>query len=167
MSITQKVVDDLVKTIFEPDTKRLTAWLDQIVNKHRELVSLSDVGFLVKGTFYKHSQAMPPRGKMLIRNHLAVELTGEFMQYYQDRCAIDRDMTKARQLLTMLICSANDAQEIRDGIPDSLVVYTPFKDIPRKMLHYNCWIKNDKRLCREVADFLPKIEMYAGMRLIL
>lgn len=173
---TQKWVDVAIATLFNPESKRLDAILDKIVQRQVELSGEQSYGITYLGS--RHILARYEQSIRNIRsrdiktiNKLVPaprrELNEAVGQYIADYNVILLDRKQISQILWKLTFQANNLQEIRDAFPDCISQLIPlFAAMPRFRAEPTYLIESDWRGVREYLKILPRIEFYAMTRLI-
>lgn len=159
-----EVIDEIVKTLFAADERRVTAWIDRMIGKNEECLGKSNVHcFIYNGDFYRQSNV---RGHIQYRPALDYSLWDEMDKLVADQKAVDNDRAMVRQALVMLIEPCRTAQEVRDALPDCIAETMPqLQGLERR--YQPLWtIATNPRAQRQIAKIMPKLELYSVARMI-
>lgn len=159
-----EIIDDIVKVLFEPDARRIAAWIDRIIKKNEECLGKDNVHcFLYNGDFYRQSNV---RGHIQYRPALDYSLWDEMDRLLKDQKQIDLDRSFCKQALVMLLERCMTIQEVRDALPDCVAETMPqLQGIERRF--EPLWsIKTNPRAMRQVEKIMPKLEMYSVARML-
>lgn len=159
-----KIIDHIVKRLFEPDTRRLKQWADLLCNRNQEVKGGTCNGFLYGGVFYRRSTI---EGHIPDKRAIDPSLFPEMDAYLKDESIMRNDLGYIRQALFMLLepCMCN--QDFRDALPDCLLPDMP-EPLPslNRQREMGFTISDNPRAVRQVEKVLPMIQIYATARLI-
>lgn len=158
------IVEQILATLFEPETRRLKASLDNLINRHSGIVNKGVIGFLFNGTFYCHSNHSPREAPLGHRERLADELTGPMEAYLADVLATARDRKIVQQTLHVLTKNAVELQEFRDALPDFISCLVPELLNLRRINSFDSI--HSPRTLSQTAKTLEKVYVYAAGRFL-
>lgn len=161
----QKVINELVRRLFEPDAQRLQKWIDKIDSENRAAQNDNNLmGYVYLGRYYRPSyvQGADPIGVKLIHHTLA----GQAEAYLRDEQLVESQKAMVRQGLVLLLEPCQSNQEMRDALPEGVVQLAPeLKTLTRQ--RDEAWTLEDnprgKRQFDKVRLFL---DAYAMARMI-
>jgi hypothetical protein len=159
-----KIIDGIMKILFDPEDRRFQAWTDQLCKKHAAAVRQAEHGFMYQGEYFRPSALQGPMPLGLIPlNH---ELHDQADQFLKDKKAIDLDRHLIKQSLFKLFFPCDDLQGMRDSLPEYLVPIVPeFEGLSRQQPELWSILENERAL-RQYREIEPKIEMYVAVRLV-
>ena len=76
-----EIIEQILAKLFDPEKRRLTASLDNLINEHAKLVNKSTSGFLFNGTFYCLSTVNRSRLDRTCREGIAYELVDKMLAF--------------------------------------------------------------------------------------
>lgn len=157
------VLDQIIKTLFAADDRRLTTWVDKLCKMHQEASRETVYGFLYAGVYYRPSNVTGP---VPHKRALHPSLYSDMETFLKGKRAVDDDKAFIRQTLFSLLDPCNTRQEIRDALPECLVDCLPnLKELNRQA--EAAWsIQGNARALRQYEKILPKMEIYSAARLI-
>ncbi|MNO13141.1 hypothetical protein D3C76_27670 [compost metagenome] len=154
-----KFLDALVKKLFAAEERRLDKIVETLDQRNREIGGHRPQGFLLQGKLYRPSNAT------LIAivgiKPLAYELSDDGNKFLKDRNQIDQDRQSIKQILYKLVEPCQNAQEIRDTLPECLVSLVPELSKMERRFATGFFAPKDDRFVRQYEAILPKIEMYS------
>lgn len=165
------VVEKLVENLQAADRKRLQGTLDKLIEQNNVIQFGRSNGVLYNGIFYKHSTIpSPARGVKTIRATLDVALWDGMQAYLKDLIQVDTDKALIKQLVFCNSVQAANLEELRDSFPDFLLPFVEvegIQQIPRKMRDPLWMLLSDRRMYTQYQNFIPKMQMYAAMSLMV
>lgn len=154
-----KFLDALVNKLFTAEERRLDKIVETLDRRNREIGGHKPQGFLLQGKLYR------PNNTILIAKTgikpLAYELTDDGNKFLKDRIQIDQDRQAIKQILYKLVEPCQNAQEIRDTLPECLVSLVPELSKMERRFAKGFFAPKDDRFVRQYEAILPKIEMYS------
>lgn len=159
-----EIVDDIIKTLFAADDRRLTGWTDRLIAKNEEAMGKDNIHcFIYNGEFYRQSNV---RGFIQYRPALDYSLWPEMDQLLTDKKAVERDRAFVRQALVALLEDCHCLQDIRDTLPDCIGECMPQLQGVDRTRPALFTITNNPRAQRQVAKIMPKLELYSVARMM-
>lgn len=159
-----EIIDDIVKVLFEPDARRITAWVDRIIAKNEECLGKENIHcFIYNGDLYRQSNV---RGFIQYRPALDYSLWDEMDRLDKDRRQIELDRSFCKQAMVMLLENCTDLQQIRDALPDCIGEAMPVLAQLERNRPPLYTIAGNPRAQRQVAKIMPKLEMYSVARML-
>lgn len=161
---THEVIDHIITVLFEPDRRRIEAWIDRMIAKNEEAMGKTNVHcFIYNGDFYRQSNV---RGFIQYRPALEYALWPEMDKLVADQRQVENDKAFCKQALVMLLEPCGTIQEIRDALPDCVAEVMPqLQGLERR--YAPLWsISGNPRAQRQVAKIMPKLEMYSVTRMM-
>lgn len=159
------VIDQIVSHLFEPDNRRLQAWIDKIDGQNREAHNDQTLlGFTHMGRYFRpsHLAGAEPIGKKLIHSNLNPTIEA----YLADERLVEDDKAMIRQGLSLLLDPCKDMQEVRDALPECLVDFLPELKEFERMSSELFTIEDNPRALKNFNKIRPKIDSYAVARLM-
>jgi hypothetical protein len=161
----QKVINELIRRLFEADSKRLQKWVDKLDGENRKAHENNELlGFVYLGRYYRpsHVQGADPSGARLLHG----SLTGQAEAYLRDESMVDSHKAFVRQGLVLLLEPCTTNQEMRDALPEGVVQLAPeLKTLTRQS--DECWtLEDNPRAKRQFEKVRLMIDTYAMARLI-
>lgn len=164
------LVSNLVDTLFKPEHRRLYKLLAELNIENKRIHQRTYDGFIFRGKFYMPlteeggSLTYPSRGDPKTPMHFSLCKRMEF--WLKDRETIWKDEKETRQALFILLEPCKTQQEIRDALPECLVLIDEhLSKYPRTRESAYTLEENDRGR-RQYEKILPKIEIYSVTRLI-
>ena len=161
-SPTYKVVDTIMGRLFANDRKRVEELKGELNAKNCRVRGEVAPGFIYVGKSYIVGRLTPRQPLPTLSLHLLKE--GE--EFLKIANTLKHDEEQVRQLLVQLLYGFKTTQDVRDLLPETLVVMFPdLKKLPRT--REPAWTISDRpRAMREYQKLLPKIEMYSVSNLL-
>lgn len=160
------IITEMLTAVFQPEYRRLAAWVDRICKQNREAYNDPDlIGFIYNGQVYK-PLAVDAAVTAIKRRGLHSTLTDSMENYLRDIGALTRDKAYIAQSLFKLIEPCENLQDVRDALPNCLCDALPALNGLSRGREEAWTIAGDPRAQRQYAKILPQIEMYAAARLI-
>jgi hypothetical protein len=157
------VVMDIVTTLFEPDKRRLAAWVDRLIERNDEIIGFANHAFIYNGQQFRQSNV---KGVIKVFPSLDYSLWDEADQFIADSKAIDQDKSFVRQALVRLMAPCLNAQDIRNALPECLADCIPaLREYDRTAPEFYT-IANNPRAQRQIAKIMPKLELYSVTRMM-
>lgn len=161
-SPTYVIVNTIMSRLFTNDRKRVEKLKEELNTKNCLVRGESAPGFIHMGKSYIVGKMTPRQPLPVLSLHLLKE--GE--EFLKIANTLKHDEERVRQLLVQLLCGFRTTQDVRDLLPETLVVMFPdLKKLPRN--REPAWTIIDKpHAMREYQKLLPKIEMYSVSNLL-
>lgn len=165
MQNTHQWIDPILKELFGPDHRRLTAWIDRLCEKNSEIVGKDVHGFIYAGIFYRPSNVI---GRITQHQVLHSSLDPDMQDFLLSKKVVDIEKTKLRQVLFMLLEPCNNQLDIRDTLPECVIDCIPDlrKFFPNRTRDPAFTIAHNPRAMRLFNKLLPKMEEYSVARMI-
>ena len=162
-----KILDFLVDTLTQGESRRLTAELLDLDRQNREITRSGHEGFMFMGDEFVPPNARILRSKGVPAVMLDSSLHTRMSAFIADRVTLKNDKHQIKQVLFKLAWQATTAQEARDVLPECVVNLSPesFHNLSRQM-NEGFLIRNDQRAMAQYEKVKPKIEYYAAIRLL-
>ena len=162
-----KILDFLVETLTQGESRRLTAELLDLDRQNREITRSGHEGFMFMGDEFVPPNARILRSKGVPAVMLDSSLHARMSAFIADRTTLKNDRHQIKQVLFKLSWQATTAQEVRDALPECVVRLSPetFLNLPRYM-NEGFLTRTDERATAQYEKVKPKIEYYAAIRLL-
>lgn len=159
-----QVVDVLIKALFDPDRRRLTAQVDRLIARNEECLGQQGLHcFIYNGVPYRQSNVT---GHIKRYPGLDYSLWDDMELLLKDQKTVERDQSFIRQALIMLIEPCCSLQEVRDALPECVVDIMPELRALERRYELMWSIRGNVRAQRQVARVIPKLEAYAVARMM-
>lgn len=155
--------ESLIKTLFANDLNRLAEWVDRMIKKNNECCGITSYAFLYNGSVYRQSNVV---GRIDAPRLMHVSLMDEMEAFLKDKAIIDEDQAYIRQSLVNLFDPCETLQDMRDTLPECLVICLPQLQPMARTRPAGFTIESNPRAMRQYLRILPKMEAYAAARLI-
>lgn len=164
------LIEQIKRGLFEPEKRRHTRMIDQLVEQHSEILNDDLQGFIFNGENYIHTDA---RIRHRSYRMLAWSLVGDMETFLKDKRQVELDKDQIGQMLLKLqrhVMNAGtgsefELQEQRDALPDCLLRFAPQLQKFERRYNINFFLRSDRDR-RQFEKILPKIEMYSVTGLI-
>ena len=162
-----KILDFLVETLTQGESRRLAAELLDLDRQNREITRSGHEGFMFMGDEFVPPNARTLRSKGVPAVMLDSSLHARMSGFIADRTTLKNDRHQIKQVLFKLSWQATTAQEVRDALPECVVRLSPetFLNLPRCM-NEGFLTRTDERATVQYLKVKPKIEYYAATRLL-
>lgn len=162
-----KILDFLVETLTQGESRRLAAELLDLDRQNREITRSGHEGFMFMGDEFVPLNARTLRSKGVPAVMLDSSLHARMSGFIADRTTLKNDRHQIKQVLFKLSWQATTAQEVRDALPECVVRLSPetFLNLPRCM-NEGFLTRTDERATAQYLKVKPKIEYYAATRLL-
>ena len=162
-----KILDFLVDTLTQGESRRLAAELLDLDRRNREITRSGHEGFMFMGDEFIPPNARTLRSKGVPAVMLDSSLHARMSAFIADRTTLKNDRHQIKQVLFKLSWQATTAQEVRDALPECVVRLSPetFLNLPRYM-NEGFLTRTDERATAQYEKVKPKIEYYAAIRLL-
>lgn len=162
-----KILDFLVETLTQGESRRLAAELLDLDRQNREITRSGHEGFMFMGDEFVPPNARTLRSKGVPAVMLDSSLHARMSGFIADRTTLKNDRHQIKQVLFKLSWQATTAQEVRDALPECVVRLSPetFLNLPRCM-NEGFLTRTDERATAQYLKVKPKIEYYAATRLL-
>lgn len=161
----QKTINELIRRLFEPDTKRLQKWIDKMDAENRAAHGDNTLlGFAYLGRYYRpsHVQGADPTGPKLIHGSLA----GQVEAFNRDEQMVESHKAFIRQGLVVLLEPCRSNQDMRDALPEGLVQLAPeLKTLTRQRAE-GWTLEDNPRGKRQFEKLRLNLDAYAMARMI-
>lgn len=156
-------ISKIIGCLFEPDNRRLQAWIDQICDKNTEFVGKDVHGYLYAGDFYRPSNVV---GRITNKTPLHSSLSTDMEEFLYSKKLVDIEKGKVSQTLFMLLEPCVVEQDIRNTLPECIVdCLSDLKRWPRTK-EPAFTIADNPRAIRQYEKLLPKMEEYSVARML-
>ncbi len=155
--------EGIIKALFANDERRLTGWVDKLITRHNEHLSIASHAFIYDGVIHRQSNVV---GRIEGPKMLAIGLQPEMDALLRDKAIIDDDRAYIRQTLCALLEPCTHPYDVRDALPECLVSCVPSLSSYHRNREPAYTIQDNPRALRQYARILPKMEAYAAARLI-
>ena len=162
-----KILDFLVETLTQGESRRLAAELLDLDRQNREITRSGHEGFMFMGDEFVPPNARTLRSKGVPAVMLDSSLHARMSAFIADRTTLKNDRHQIKQVLFKLSWQATTAQEVRDALPECVVRLSPetFHNLNRCM-NEGFLTRTDERATAQYLKVKPKIEYYAATRLL-
>lgn len=161
-SPTYAIVNTITSRLFSIDRKRVEKLTEELNTKNCLVRGETAPGFIYMGKSYIVGRVASRQPLPTLSLHLLKE--GE--EFLRIANTLNHDEERVRQLLVQLLYGFETVQDVRDLLPETLVVMFPdLKKLPRT--REPAWTLMGKpSSMREYQKLLPKIEMYSISKLL-
>ena len=165
VDIRYAIILSIVQNLFQGENSRLEKTFLAIHEKHLKAVGQSEKGFIYNGRLI-YPKNLPtmivPRAK---RKCLHISLMNEFKEYEKDFDEVRDDKQYVKQTLQLVMAPTEDAQDIRDALPECCVRLVPqLSSLPRT--REEGFTLTDPIHVRQFNEMVEKIEFYSVTNMI-
>ncbi len=160
-----EISDKLITALFEAEERRLAKRVEDIDQMNRETKGTKTYGFWHKGEFYAPSNS-PYRSSQRGKEALAFALHRQGDAMIKDAQTVTNDKKMIEQIIYLLIRTCSTIQDIRDALPESLVMLSDeLSKLPR-LNQEGYTLIGDERAMGQFEKIRDKIDFYTATRLI-
>lgn len=163
LSNSHQIIQHITNELFIPEQRRLTRDKDALVVQNQEAMGQPVDGFMWQGKFYKLDNQINGVGKRLT---LHLSLWNQMEEHIRDRATVAMDRKMIEQTLFSLIYPCSTEQDIRDALPECLVVVAPLPLAQERMRAEAYTIADDARAMRQYEKTIERMEFYSATRLL-
>lgn len=156
-------IDQIIKCLFEPDHRRIQAWIDKIAEKNSEIQGQDVHGYLYAGVHYRPSNVA---GFITNKKPLHSSLAEDMENLLRAKRAVDVEKGKVSQTLFLLLEPCKSEQDIRDTLPECVVDCLPNLKRLERTAEPAFTVADNSRATRQYKKILPKMEEYSVARMI-
>lgn len=161
-----KAVGAIMPRLFEAEDRRLVANVNRIAKLNDEACTTRNGWFLYQGKVYMSTDTTTQPSGAGGYPQLVRSLDSTMREHLRDATEVANDRDQIRQILCTLLYNCTTLQELRDTLPAFLVpLYKTIADMQPRYPQGHCAPKHE-RFVAQYAKILPKIEFYAGTRLL-
>lgn len=158
-----ELLEVLLRELMDPEEERLSAALDKIVVANQKLGGTMN-GFYHLGTLYSSVKPYALRGIKVANLH--DNLIHEFEQHLSERQQYEADRQRLTQLLTTILPKCRNVQQIRDALPEALVLFVPDLKKRERMDPEGFLLKSNPMLAAQFEEASNIALFYVANRMV-
>lgn len=162
----KQFVEQIVAKLFESQDRRIDRLVTELDKKNREIKNYQVEGFLLQGQAFVPKNARYAHARGTSRNSLSFTLQEEGNELLVEKRTLDHDRKIIEQFLYKTLYHCQNAQEVRDTIPQCLIQFSPQLQKMEQRSSIGFYAPKDPRYLREAEKIIPRIEYYSVLHLM-
>jgi len=153
----------LTDKLFEPEMRRLNQVIQGLNVQNKRLKDAKIDGFLFQGTYFLPTGiSATVAAQTQAKVGLHPTLYPAMKAFLQDRTIVENERKYISQTILHLLSSCKTRQEIRNALPECLVMCLPELKVHARTNSEAYTIQSDPRALHQYEEILPKMELYAA-----